>query len=95
MNKMELVEQIAKRADLTVVAACKAFDKLWEVIGETLSAGDTIPVAGIGTFSVGARAGRKGRHPMTGEEIIIPPSKTIKFKAGKRLKDAVNQNVEE
>ena len=52
--------------------------------------GDTVSVAGFGTFSVSARAARSGRNPRTGETIAIPASKSPKFKAGKGLKDAVN-----
>jgi len=56
-----------------------------------LSSGESIPLVGFGTFSVASRAARTGKNPQTGAAIQIPASKTVKFKVGSKLKDAVNK----
>ena len=91
MNKTELVEAIAKKADLSkkdVEAALKAFT---ETVGAQLKKGDKIQLVGFGTFEVAKRAARTGKNPQTGAAIKIPASKAPKFKAGKALKDLVNK----
>jgi DNA-binding protein HU-beta len=55
-----------------------------------LGHGDKVSLPGVGQFEVAERAARQGRNPQTGEPIAIPASKAVKFKAGKALKDAVN-----
>ena len=61
-----------------------------DAVAHTLKSGDTVTLAGFGTFAVTARAERIGRNPRTREEIKIPASKVPKFKPGKALKDALN-----
>ena len=90
MNKVELVEAMAKKADLSkkdAEAALKAF--IATVEGE-LKKGVKVSLVGFGTFEVSKRAARKGRNPQTNEVIKIKASKTPKFKAGKAFKDALN-----
>lgn len=90
MNKTELVAAMADKAGLTKKDADAALKAFTEVIEETLKAGDSIQLVGFGTFEVAERAERTGRNPQTGAEMVIPASKTPKFKAGKALKDALN-----
>jgi len=90
MNKVELVEAMAKKADISkkdAEAALKAF--IATVQGE-LKKGGKVQLVGFGTFEVSKRAARKGRTPQTGAEMKIKASKTPKFKAGKAFKDALN-----
>lgn len=90
MNKSELIDAMSKEAGLTkkdTEAALKAFTK---VVSEELTKGSSVSLVGFGTFDVGTRAARKGRNPKTGEEIEIKASKSPKFKAGKALRDLVN-----
>ena len=90
MNKVELVEAMAKKADISkkdAEAALKAFVSTVE--GE-LKKGNKVQLVGFGTFEVVERAAREGRNPQSGEVMKIPASKAPKFKAGKALKDAVN-----
>ena len=65
-------------------------DGVFEAIGEALANGEEVRLAGFGTFGARSRAARTGRNPQTGEVLSIPASKTPSFKAGKALKDAVN-----
>lgn len=90
MNKTELVDAVAKSADISKAAANKAVDAVVESVTEALQKGDKVTLIGFGTFEVRERSARTGRNPRTGEEIKIKASKIPAFKAGKKLKDAVN-----
>ena len=90
MNKTELIEEIAKSADITKASATRALDAMMEAITKTLQKNDSVTLVGFGTFSVSERAERTGRNPRTKEAITIEAAKVPKFKAGKALKDAVN-----
>ena len=90
MNKSELIEAIAKSADLSKAAAEKALDGALNAIKGALKKGSSVTLVGFGTFKVGKRAARTGRNPRTGEAIKIKAARVPKFSAGKALKDAVN-----
>lgn len=90
MNKTELVNAIAEKAEITKADAGRALDATIEAIQETLANGEQVSLVGFGTFSVRERAARQGRNPRTGESIDIPASKNAAFKAGKALKDSLN-----
>ena len=90
MNKSELIEAIAKSADLSKAAAEKALDGALNAIKGALKKGSSVTLVGFGTFKVGKRAARTGRNPRTGEPIKIKAARVPKFSAGKALKDAVN-----
>ncbi|MGI9302376.1 MAG: HU family DNA-binding protein [Gammaproteobacteria bacterium] len=90
MNKSQLTDAIAEKADLSKADASRVMDAVIEVITGTLKSGDQVAIAGFGTFLVRDRNARPGFNPRTGEAIRIPASKAPAFKAGKALKDAVN-----
>jgi DNA-binding protein HU-beta len=90
VNKTELIEEIAKSADLTKASAARALDAMIVAVTNTLKNNDSVTLVGFGTFTVGERAARTGRDPRTKEAIKIKAAKVPKFKAGKALKDAVN-----
>ena len=90
MNKSELIESIATSADISKVAAGRALDAVVESITTALKGGDSVVLAGFGTFSAKRREARTGRNPQTGLEIQIPASNVPSFKAGKTLKESVN-----
>ena len=89
MTKTELVEKMAKDADISKATADKALNSVINSIKATLKKGNKITLVGFGTFSVSKRAARKGRNPQTGEVLKIKASKSPKFKAGKAFKDAI------
>ena len=91
MNKVELVDAIAKDTGLTKKDAEAAVKSFMENVSKELAKGKSVQLIGFGTFEVGKRAARTGRNPKTGEEIKIPAAKTVKFKAGKAIKDRVNK----
>ena len=90
MNKTDLVEVVALKADLSKKDAEAAVKAVTEAIAEALAAGDKVQLIGFGTYAVKERAAREGRNPKTGEAMAIPASKVPTFAAGKALKDAVN-----
>jgi DNA-binding protein HU-beta len=89
VNKAELIETIAKGADLPKAAAGRALDAAVKAIKSSLKKGGKVTLVGFGTFSVSKRAARTGRNPRTGAAIKIKAAKLPKFKPGKALKDAV------
>jgi len=90
VNKNELIEAIAKTADISKAAAGRALDGAVKAITVSLKKGGMVTLVGFGTFYVGKRAARTGRNPQTGASIKIKAAKVPKFRAGKALKDAVN-----
>ena len=90
MNKSELIDAIAAKAELSKKDAKAALEATLEAVSESLKAGDTVQLIGFGTFKVNERAARTGRNPRTGEEIKIAAAKIPAFVAGKALKDLVN-----
>jgi DNA-binding protein HU-beta len=90
MNKAELVAAVAAKTGETKKSAEEAVNAFVDVITESLTKGDKVQLVGFGSFEVRKRAARKGRNPQTKEEIKIPASKAPVFKAGKALKDLVN-----
>jgi DNA-binding protein HU-beta len=90
VNKQDLINEVAKVADLPKNKAQEAVEAIFDSIKLTLKSGGEVRLVGFGTFTVSARAATTGRNPRTGEAIAIPASKQPKFKAGKELKDAVN-----
>lgn len=89
MNRTQLVEVMAQKAELTKKDAEKALAAFQEAITEELIEDGKVQLVGFGTFEVIERKARIGRNPKTNEEIQIPACKAPKFKAGKALKEAV------
>ena len=90
MNKIDIIEQVAKSADISKAAAGRALEATVAAIKATLKKGGMVTLVGFGTFYVGKRAARSGRNPRTGAAIKIKAARVPKFRAGKALKDAVN-----
>ena len=90
MNKTELIEAVAKEANLSKKDAGAAVAAVFGEMTKALKKGDKVQMIGFGTFEVGERAAREGRNPLTGASMKIEACKYPKFKAGKALKDALN-----
>lgn len=90
MNKTELIDSLAARADLPKAAASRILESFIEIITESLSKGDPVALVGFGTFVVSQRKQRAGRNPKTGNTITIPSANVPRFRAGKQLKEKVN-----
>lgn len=90
-GKADLVNSIADSVEgITRKQATAAFEAVFDAIVTALKGGDTVKVPGVGSFSVTQREARKGRNPATGASITIKASKSVRFKVGKDLKEAVN-----
>ncbi len=85
MNKRDLINSIAEKANLTKVDAAKALDATMESVVEAMKAEDKVALIGFGTFSVQHKPERIGRNPLTKAQITIPAKKVVKFKPGSDL----------
>ena len=90
VNKSELIDAIARHADISKAAAGRALDAMVNSIKNSLKKGDIVTLVGFGSFYVGKRTARQGRNPRTGATIKIKAARVPKFRAGKALKDSVN-----
>jgi len=90
MTKTELIEGLANKLGMHKSEAEKAINIILDDITAALRGGERVNISGFGTFSVSARRPRTGRNPKTGETIEISASRSAKFKAGKQLKDSLN-----
>ena len=91
MNKTELVAAMAEQAGLSKKDAEQALKAFIDVVSAELKNDGKVQLVGLGTFEVSKRAAREGRNPRTGEVMPIAASKAPKFKAGKALKDMINE----
>ena len=92
MNKSELIDAVAGKANATKAAADIVVSAALEVIVEAIARGENVQFVGFGTFSVTERKARTGRNPQTGKEIKIPAKKVVRFKAGAGLSAAANKS---
>lgn len=90
MTKAELVAKVALAASVTQSVATEVINATFDVITDSLVAGDKLQILGFGTFETKDRAAREGRNPATGETIQIAASKVPSFKAADKLKKACN-----
>ncbi|MDY0038729.1 MAG: HU family DNA-binding protein [Desulforhabdus sp.] len=91
MTKAELVERIAKEAEITRKTASAALDSAMNIIKEAVKAGDPVTLIGFGTFKMAERAAREGRNPRTGKKMKIPAKNVVKFSAGKNFRESLNE----
>jgi len=82
-GKSALVEAVAERTGLSKADVGRVLDEALAEIRRAVDGGETVALRGFGTFRLSERAARKGRNPRTGEEIDIPASRSLAFKASK------------
>jgi DNA-binding protein HU-beta len=90
VNKSELIDHIATKADISKAAATRALEALIGGVTATLKKNNSVSIVGFGTFAVTKRLARSGRNPRTGAAIKIKAAKVPKFRPGKALKDSLN-----
>jgi DNA-binding protein HU-beta len=90
MNKAALIDKIARDAKITKAAAATAVDSFVHGVTSALKKNQRVTLVGFGTWGVSKRKARTGRNPQTGETIKIKAKKTVRFKAGKQLEEALN-----
>ncbi len=91
MTKADLVETVAKEAEMTKKDAEQLVEIIFDSIVGTLNKGEKIELRGFGSFRVRERDARKGLNPKTGEAVIIPAKRVAYFKPGKELKELINK----
>jgi DNA-binding protein HU-beta len=87
---MELVAAVADQTDLPKARAADIIEAVFATIGQALKASEEVRLVGFGTFSTTSRAEAAGRNPRTGAPITIPAATSVRFKAGKGLRDQLN-----
>jgi DNA-binding protein HU-beta len=90
MNRVELIELLAERHELSKAEAGRVLATVLEAVVTTVKKGGTVSLVGFGTFKQSSRAARAGRNPSTGESIKIAATKIPRFTAGAAFKDAVD-----
>lgn len=93
MTKAELVEDVARAAELTKKDAERLVEIVFESIIETLNQGEKIELRGFGSFRVRSRGARRGRNPKTGDPVDIPAKRVPYFKPGKEMKELINEEA--
>lgn len=89
MTKSDVIAEIANKSNLTKADAEKALNSFVEITKDTLKKEGKLALAGFGSFIVSERKERQGRNPQTGEIMTIKASKTVRFRAGKALKESL------
>jgi len=90
VNKTELIEHIAKHADISKAAATRALESTIGAVKTTLKKGGSVSLVGFGTFAVGKRAARTGRNPRTGAQVAVQEKSVPFFKTGKEMRERLN-----
>jgi DNA-binding protein HU-beta len=91
MHKLDIVHRIVNNTDLSQVKSVEAVNAILHAIKGALQRGDTVVLRRFGTFTVRDKPGRMGRNPQTGHAAPIVPRRVVRFKSGKRLRDAANK----
>ncbi|MEM1672545.1 MAG: HU family DNA-binding protein [Archaeoglobaceae archaeon] len=95
MRKVDLVAEVLERVNglATRKVVSRVVNEVFEVMAERLASGEEVRVLPFGIFKVVEREARKVRNPRTGEEIMLPRRRVIKFKPGKGLKAELSGSV--
>jgi integration host factor subunit beta len=93
MTKADLVEVVARAADLTKKDAEVVVEEVFAAIIESLNRGEKIELRGFGSFRIRQRNPRRGRNPKTGDAVDIPAKAVPYFKPGKELRELINQRI--
>ncbi len=91
MTKAELIEEVARAAELAKKDSQVIVETVFESIVDALKRGEGIELRGFGSFRFRERGPRRGRNPKTGESVDVPAKRTPFFKPGKELKELINQ----
>ncbi len=86
MVKRDIVDEVVNRTGLSKTRAEIAVEAVFETMKRSMERGERIELRGFGVFNIRPRKTGIGRNPRTGEEVIIPPGKAVRFKPGKDLK---------
>ena len=85
MVKHDIVTRVVNRTGLSKTKAEMAVETVFETMKRAMERGERIELSGFGVFNTRPRKTGIGRNPRTGEEVVIPPGKAVRFKPGKEL----------
>ena len=91
MNKSELIKTLAEEAELSMDEASLVVSTFVDCMKDSLLAGERVEIRGFGSFKIKEYEGYTGRNPKTGESVTVEPKKLPFFRAGKELKEFLNQ----
>jgi len=94
-GKAEIINRIVELTGYPRTRVAMVYDTIFELVGEELARGENVSIPNFGTFSVSERAARQGRNPQTGEMMNIPPSKVVRFKNARKLRDLLRKEEHE
>lgn len=94
MNKKEFVDELSERTGLTKKDSREVLDESLDIITEALQDDEDVMFTGFGKFENRTRQSTTGRNPQTGEKMKIPAKIMPKFKAGKNLKEGVQEELD-
>lgn len=92
MTKAELIDAVAKSADVTKADAERTIGAFFDIVTSSAKSGDKVAWPGFGSFSTTRRKERTGRNPQTGATVVVPASTAMKFSASSTLKAELNPN---
>ena len=93
MNKSELIEALAEAMNIPIREAASITNTIIETMSDALARGESIEIRGFGSFSVNYRPARKGRNPKSGEAVSVPAKYVPHFKAGKEMRERVEESA--
>ena len=93
MNRLELVRQVAGETGLSPAAVDATVRAALEAVAGALARGEAVRLSGFGSFAAKDRPAHTGRNPRTGESVAVPASRSVSFRAGTGLRDAVNRKT--
>jgi integration host factor subunit alpha len=90
LTKANIVEAISEQTGYTKHQSSEMIETLLEIIKRTLESGEDVLVSGFGKFCIKTKAGRRGRNPATGEDMMLEPRTVVTFNCSRKLRDKIN-----
>jgi integration host factor subunit alpha len=92
LTKKNLAESIQDELEVTGARSTEILETLLEVLKRTLESGDEVLIRGFGKFYVNEKKARRGRNPATGEDLVLPARRVVRFKCSDKLRRRINDN---
>jgi integration host factor subunit alpha len=90
LTKADIVEAVAKQNGYTINRSFEIIETLLEIIKSSIESGDDVLISGFGKFCVNEKTARRGRNPLTGEDMMLAPRKVVTFRCSRQLRDKIN-----
>ena len=90
LTKADIIEAVAKQNGYTINRSFELIETLLEIIKSSLESGEDVLISGFGKFCVNEKNARRGRNPLTGEDMMLAPRKVVTFRCSRQLRDKIN-----